>query len=256
MGLRKIVLIDEEKCDGCGQCVPACAEGAIQVIDGKARLVADIYCDGLGACLGECPRGAITIQEREAEAFDPEAVERHLRRLRAQEPEGQEASEATPHACPGAAARSLRAPGVASATTGTAEAPAESELANWPVQIQLVPVEAPWFDGADLLIAADCVACALPDLHRRFLAGRVLLVGCPKLDDVDLYRHKLAQIFKRNNIRSVSVLHMEVPCCFGLVRLVGDALEDAGVDIPAHVTEVGIRGDVRATEELAAKGVA
>ncbi len=236
--LRKIIKIDEEKCDGCGQCVPACVEGAIQIIDRKARLVSEQYCDGLGACLGECPQGAITIEERVAEEFDERAVEWHLAK--------DVVDEASPYpgaarvaGCPGAVAFALDQP-----APHQPVALSPSRLGNWPVQLRLVPVQARYLHGARLLIAADCVPFALGDFHQRFLAGHVLLVGCPKLDDADFYRNKLSQIFATNDIQSVDVLHMEVPCCFGLVRLVQLALEDSGKQIPLKVTKIGIGGEI------------
>jgi len=222
--------------------VPACAEGALDIIDGKARLVSDVYCDGLGACLGECPQGAITIEEREAAEFDLEAAERHIaeREQKAAEPEGFTG-------CPGAASRLLdrsEAPSEA-ASQGTAQIP--SQLGNWPVQLRLVPVQAPYFDGAKLLISADCTAFAFADFHRRLLSGRTLLVGCPKLDDADLYRRKLAQIFIQNDISEVEVAYMQVPCCHGLVHLVQRAIEDSEKKIPLTLTKIGIKGDILET---------
>jgi len=240
---RKIIRIDEEKCDGCGQCVPACAEGALQIIDGKARLVSDVYCDGLGACLGECPRGALTIEDREAPSFDAQAVREHLARRDAAcgDIHASAQSERLPHGCPGAASETLDR-GESAPHAGAEAAP--SLLGNWPVQIHLVPPQAPYLQGARLLIAADCVPFAYADFHRRFLADRVLLVGCPKLDDADFYRQKLAQILSQNDIRSIEIAHMEVPCCSGLVRVVGQALDDAGSKIPLTITKVGIRGGI------------
>ncbi len=256
--LRKIVKIDEEKCNGCGLCVPSCAEGAIQVIGGKARLVSETYCDGLGACLGECPQGALTVEEREAGDFDPAEVEKHLGRpaphaaphacpgsnvqvLRRPDPAA--APHAAPHACPGSMARTLQQSEGASTPAADAEA-MPSLLANWPVQLALAPIRAPYFDGARLCIAADCVPFAFADFHRRFLSGRTLVIGCPKLDDAGLYRQKLAQIFSQNDIQSVDVVYMEVPCCYGLVHLVRLALADSGKDIPLTLTKVGIRGGI------------
>ncbi len=252
--MRKIIHIDEEKCDGCGLCAAACVEGAIQNIGGKAKLVSEVYCDGLGACIGECPQGAITIEERAAEAFDPKAVERHLA---AQEkpttlprptPAPQAAHQG--HVCPGTFSQMLRrrrpesAAGSEASQATTERYEPVSELANWPVQIRLVPVQAPYFDGADLLIAADCAPFAYPDFHRRLLANKVLLIGCQKLDDAQFYREKLAQILQHNDIRSIEVAFMEVPCCFGLVQLVKLALADAGRQIPLILTRIGIRGAI------------
>jgi len=249
MPKRKIIRIDEEKCDGCGLCVPACAEGAIQVIDGKARLVSDVYCDGFGDCLGECPQGAITIVDREAEAFDEQAVKRHLAdqaekrvfgdRHTAAEP------EPPPSGCPGMLARMFQRPLAAHPPASDApDAHAPSRLVNWPIQLNLVPVIAPYFQGARLLIAADCVPCAFADFHERFLAGKTLLIGCPKLDNVGHYREKMAQILRGNDIQSVEVLHMEVPCCFGLVQAVRLALRDSGKEIPLAITRIGLRGEI------------
>jgi NAD-dependent dihydropyrimidine dehydrogenase PreA subunit len=237
--LRKIVHIDEDECNGCGQCVSSCAEGAIQVIDGKARLVSEVYCDGLGACLSECPQGAISIEERDVEAFDAESVHRYLT--------GRPAPKApqmapVPHPCPGSMSQALRRndPATAAASAMPDEA-TPSLLGNWPVQLSLVPVRV---DSARLCIAADCVPFAFADFHRRFLDGRTLMIGCPKLDDVDLYRHKLAQIFLQNDIQSIDIIYMEVPCCFGLVHLVRLAIQQSGKDIPLQATKIGIRGNV------------
>lgn len=230
--LRKIIHIDEEKCDGCGLCVPSCEEGAIQIIDGKAKLVAENLCDGLGNCLGECPRGAITIEEREAEEFDEEAVEEHLCGLNAPA-----ASPCSGGGCPGAAAMDLGAPAAREAAVGQ-----PSQLRNWPVQLTLVPVHAPWLEDADLLISADCVPYALGSFHGDLLAGRQVITACPKLDDVEPYLRKLTEIFGAHDIRSVTVARMEVPCCSGLAALVRAALERAGSDTPYEELIVRIGG--------------
>jgi len=203
MAKRKIVQIDQDKCDGCGLCVPSCAEGAIQVIAGKARLVSDVYCDGLGACLGECPQGAITIVEREAEAFDEQAAHRHG-------PPDEE----------------------------------PSALGNWPLQLHLVPPTAPHLRDADLLLVADCVPFALADFHGRFLRGRPVVIGCPKLDDGEAYVAKLVSILTLSSIRSLTVLHMEVPCCQGLVRIAQTALAAAGAQVRLDDVTISIRGRV------------
>jgi Fe-S-cluster-containing hydrogenase component 2 len=239
---RKIITIDEDKCDGCGNCVPACAEGALEIVDGKARLVSDVYCDGLGACLGECPQGAITIEEREAEEFDLEAAERHIgeREQKTQEPEGFTG-------CPGAASRLLNRGEAQSEAASQDTAQTPSQLGNWPVQLHLVPVRAPYFDGSKVLIGADCMAFAFGDFHRRFLSGTTLLVGCPKLDDADLYRRKLAQIFIQNEVSEVEVAYMEVPCCHGLVRLVQRAIEDSEKKIPLTLNKIGVKGNILET---------
>jgi Pyruvate/2-oxoacid:ferredoxin oxidoreductase delta subunit len=261
--VRKIVRIDEERCDGCGACVPSCAEGAIRVIDGKARLVAEVYCDGLGACLGECPRGAISIEERAADDFDPAAVERHLAGLRANgEPSAAAGPRDVPapggHACPGSAPRTLplarlggcpgSAPRVVDACPAPAPSPDQPEgsgLSSWPVQLALVPPAAPFLAGADLLVCADCVPFAVPDFHRRYLAGRAVLVACPKLDDLAAHREKLAAIVAHARPPSVTVLRMEVPCCGGLARAAIDAVLAEAPDLPLEVHTVGIRGGIR-----------
>ncbi len=246
--LRNIVNIDEEKCNGCGQCVLACAEGAIQIVDGKARLISESYCDGLGACIGDCPQDAITVEQREASAFDEEAVQEHLARQSqsgAKPKAGPGGGAELPRGCPGSAAQTLVRDSVADPEAAAAESSAApSQLGQWPVQIHLVPPHAPYLQGAKLLITADCVPFAFADFHRRFLAGRAVLVGCPKLDDASFYRTKLAQIFGQNDLRSIEVVHMEVPCCHGLLKIVREALADAGKEIPLTVTTVGVRGDI------------
>jgi len=235
MQKRQIIKIDEEKCDGCGQCVSACAEGAIQIVDGKAKLISETYCDGLGACIGECPQGAISFEERDAEAFDSEAVKRRLAA------EGRK----LPCGCPSTMTQTLE-PGKGAQTDAENQnmAAGPSQLGNWPVQICLVPVAVPYLQGARVLIAADCVPFALADFHQRLLAGRVVLVGCPKLDDADLYCEKLTEIFMQNDIQSVEVAYMEVPCCLGLVRLVSKALADCGKDIPLTTIKVATEGEI------------
>lgn len=247
--IRKIIKIDEEKCNGCGLCVPACAEGAVQIINGKARLVSENFCDGLGACLGDCPTGAITIEERKAENFDRAAVEQHLARLE-QEKNQQHKTEPGStgqgfQGCPGSLSMMLAVEDSASGNRDESEsAPVRSELGNWPVQLKLAPLSAPYFHGADLLISADCVPFAYGDFHGEFLAGKTVLIGCPKLDDSAFYREKLGEIFKRNRISSIEVLIMEVPCCFALAGLVSEAVQDSGKDIPVTITKIGVRGEV------------
>lgn len=230
MAKRKIIKIDEEKCDGCGLCIPNCHEGAIRIIDGKARLVSDRLCDGLGACLGHCPKEAITIEAREAAEYDEKVVKKHTHGLKT---------------CPGSKVLNL-GPLAKSAPvkTGKADADArrESRLSNWPVQIRLVPADAPYFEGAELLIAADCVGFAHPELHEKLLDGKVLLVGCPKLDDIGLYKEKIAEIVRGNKIKSITCAHMEVPCCFGLVSAVKEAIEDSGRDVPFEEAVISIKG--------------
>jgi ferredoxin len=240
MVLRNIVRIDEEKCTGCGLCIPACMEGALRIVGGKATLISGRYCDGLGACIGECPQGAITIEEREAEEFDEEAVEEHLKR-------GQSVPAAhlvhpIHQSCPSAQAIHFEKKPTEKGT-GNIPEKRESMLSQWPVQLTLLPPNAPFFENADLLIAADCVPFAYANFHDDFLGSRTLVIGCPKLDDVEFYSEKLTEIFKRNNFRSVIVVNMEVPCCFGLYRLVKEALDSSGKDIPLRQETIGIKGD-------------
>jgi NAD-dependent dihydropyrimidine dehydrogenase PreA subunit len=263
--LRKIVQIDEAKCDGCGQCIPSCAEGAIQLVNGKARLVGDVLCDGLGACLGECPQGAITVIEREAPAFDEVAVKTHLSAVR---------PGAAPHAlpsppppparprlsileggasssgggCPGSASRTLPRRSLPMAAAGGSRLPdstADSRLGQWPIQLHLVPVGAPYFEGADLLVAADCVPFAYARFHDDFLSGRAVVVGCPKLDDLRAYVEKLGQILTRSDVKSVTVVRMEVPCCGGIATAARQALLASGKPLPFRDVVIGVDGAVR-----------
>jgi len=261
MAIRKIVKIDEEKCDGCGLCVPACAEGAIQMIDGKAKVVSETYCDGLGACLGECPQGAITIIEREAPDYDEKAVAEHLKRLgkKANEanskkesvlamPEGFQPAHKARHShaeggCPGAAMRQFDQASAAQpmpmAGAGVAR---PSQLSHWPVQLKLVPPQAPFLKNADLLICADCVPFTIPDFHSRFLAGRALVVGCPKLDDLQYYYQKLKDIFAQAQPSQITVVKMEVPCCNGIAEVALKARNEVAPDITVELHTIGIRG--------------
>ena len=250
---RRIVKIDEEKCDGCGACVPSCAEGAVQVIDGKARLVAENLCDGLGNCLGTCPKGAITIEERPAEAFDKAAVEAHKHSPGGTAATPRPSSPAPcgeqPGVCPGAMARTFDDADERSAHTtppgaATTAGPRKSRLRHWPVQLTLLPPQGPMWDGADVLLAADCAAFAMPDFHERLLAGKTLAVACPKLDDAEAYVEKMATVFSQNAVRSVTVARMEVPCCGGLEQIVGKAMERAGKRIPVTTVVLGARGEV------------
>ena len=238
--MRKIVKIDEEKCDGCGQCVPSCAEGAIEIIDGKARLVGENLCDGLGACLGECPRDAITIEERPAEAFDEDAVAAHLA------PQAQPGHGGAHQGCPGSMMRKLNGGAAPAASAGpSGGANRESLLGHWPVQLMLLPEQGPIWDGADVLIAADCVAFAAPDFHDHLLAGKTLAIACPKLDDAAFYVEKLTRIFASNEIASITIAHMEVPCCFGLVQIVSQAIDAARSDIPVRKVIVTVDGQIQ-----------
>lgn len=227
--IRRIIEIDEDKCTGCGACAQACHEGAIAMVDGKAKLMRDDYCDGLGDCLPTCPTGAIRFVEREAEAYNEAAV------LAAKEKK----QEKLPCGCPGTAAKALHRQEAPAAACG----PQESQLRQWPVQIKLIPVNAPWFDGAKLLIAADCTAYAYANFHQDFIKGRITLVGCPKLDTVD-YADKLTAILKNNDIRSVAVVRMEVPCCGGIENAVKRALRDSGKCVPWSVTTLSTDGRI------------
>jgi ferredoxin len=241
---RKIISIDEEKCDGCGLCIPSCAEGALQVVDGKARLVKDVFCDGLGNCLGECPQGAIEIIEREAEPFDEKAVEKHLERLEQEKEEPVECEVC----CGSSLIREIgsspekRVPVTAARDLNVEN---EAELSHWPIQLHLVSPQSRFLQGVDLLIAADCVPFAHADFHSKFLAGRSLIICCPKLDDVDVYHRKLVEIFKHNKLRSIMLVHMEVGCCFGLSRLIHSALEEAAVDTPIEEIIINIDGSIK-----------
>lgn len=227
--IRKIIQIDEAKCNGCGACAAACHEGAIAMVDGKAQLMRDDYCDGLGDCLPACPTGAISFVVREAAAYDEAAV------LAAKAKK----EETLPCGCPGTAAKAIHREEVPASICQT---PA-SQLRQWPVQIKLVPVNAPYFDGASLLIAADCTAYAYANFHQDFIRGKVTLVGCPKLDDVD-YSEKLTEILRQNNIKSVTVVRMEVPCCGGLEYAVRTALQNCGKLLPWQVKTISIKGEL------------
>ena len=246
--IRKIVHIDQEKCDGCGLCVPSCAEGAIRIVAGKAQIAADNLCDGLGACLGECPQDAIRVIEREADEFDEAAVAEHLK-ASGQEPHApQQSVDSSPvhthgGGCPGSRAMSF-APSPA-APADTEEGRRRSQLAQWPVQLHLVPTNAPYFQNADLLIAADCAPFAYGDFHKDFLAGKALVIGCPKLDDNNFYLQKLTELFRVSAIKSITVLRMEVPCCGGIVMAARQALAASGKDIPFQEVTITIQGEVK-----------
>lgn len=226
--IRKIIQIDHHKCNGCGACAAACHEGAIAMVEGKAQLMRDDYCDGLGDCLPACPTGAISFVVREAAAYDEAAV------LAAKSKK----EEKLPCGCPGTAAKAIHRQQAPAAC-----APQQSQLRQWPVQIKLAPVNAPWFDGADVLVAADCTAYAYGNFHQEFIRGRVTLVGCPKLDSVD-YAEKLTEILRNNAIRSVTVVRMEVPCCGGIENAVKRALEHSGRTIPCNVVTISTDGRI------------
>lgn len=248
--LRKIVKIDPDKCNGCGECVPSCAEGAIRIINGKAVLAADNLCDGLGACLGECPMGAITVEERDADEFDEAAVEKHLAALGKPAPAHYHspAPAAAPHqhaggGCPGSRAMSFNRPVESAASAPNASR--QSQLAQWPVQLHLVSTTAPYFQGADLLITADCVPVAYAGYHEDFLKGKAVVMGCPKLDDNNFYTQKLTELFSKSDVKSVTVLKMEVPCCGGIAVAARQALTASGKQIPYSEVTIGIQGQIK-----------
>ncbi len=274
--VREIIKIDEDSCNGCGLCVPNCPEGALQIIDNKARLVSDLFCDGLGACIGHCPEGAITVEKREAEPYDEKKVmanivkfgentiKAHLEHLKGhgavdfynqaveylvengiEVPNEGKTSECPPQGCPGSAMQDFRDDVPTAAETSAKTVERQSQLRQWPVQLMLVPVSAPYFNGAELVIAADCVPFSYPDFHEKFLKGKILLVGCPKLDDAAFYKDKLTEIFKNNEIRSVTCVHMEVPCCFGLGKIIQSAVSESGKTIPYADVEIGIKGELK-----------
>jgi len=245
---RKIVEIDEKKCDGYGICVPACAEAAIQIIDGKARLRADRYCDGLGACIGECPRGALKIIDREAEEFDALAVEEHVNSF---DSPGVPRNVTMACGCPSTLIQSFEPiPSCRTANEPVVQQEACSALSHWPVQIRLVPPAAPFLNGADLLIAADCTPVAYSRFHEDFLKGKAVLVGCPKFDDAEMYAQRFAQIFRQADIKSITVLVMEVPCCQGLPVIVQKGMAIAGRNIPMEKIVIGRNGLILRKEVL------
>lgn len=271
---REIITIDEEKCTGCGLCIPGCPEGALQVIDGKARLVGDLFCDGLGACIGDCPEGAISVEKREAVPYDEKKVmeniakqgaatiSAHLNHLKdhgetgylklAMEylednninlPDGPDQKEKKMACgCPGSMAREIKKK---VSETGHAAGPIESELTQWPVQLQLINPHAPYFKNADLIVAADCVPFTYADFHRRFLKNKKLIIFCPKLDTtIDSYINKLTELFKVQDIKSITIVHMEVPCCFGVEKIVSQALKNSGKNIVIKDYTISVQGDI------------
>ncbi len=248
---RKIIEINEDLCDGCGNCMITCAEGALQLVDGKAKLVADKYCDGLGACLGECPTGALKIIERDAEDFDEVAVEHRLAEVKQAEAP---AHKPMAFGCPSAQLRTFERPATpceAANIPATYEG-GQSALTHWPIQIRLVPPVAPFLRGANLLVAADCTPFAYPNFHRAFLKDKVVMVGCPKFDDMELYLEKFVQIFKMAGIKSVTTVFMEVPCCHGLPMIVKKAMELSGKNIPMEHVIIGVQGEILRRERLVA----
>ena len=231
---RKIIEINKEKCNGCGACAAACHEGAIAMIEGKAELLRDDYCDGLGDCLPTCPTGAITFVEREAEAYDKLAVEKNKL---------QKQSEPLPCGCPGSQAKTIEHQDTTTKTKHLDKQPEESYLRQWPVQIQLVPANAPYFKNANLLIAADCSAYAYNNFHQRFIKNHITLIGCPKLDPVD-YSDKLTEILSNNEIKSLTIVRMEVPCCGGIENAAKTALQKSGKFIPWQVITISTEGNI------------
>jgi Fe-S-cluster-containing hydrogenase component 2 len=240
--MRKILKIDEELCDGCGQCVPDCAEGSLRIVDGKARLVADNLCDGLGACLGACPTGALTIIEREADEFDEEAVERYL----AQQKTAHLQDETAPATgrCPSTTIRQIVPAGGVNTgqVRGVPALQAGSPLSHWPIQLRLVSPNASFLKDADIVLAADCCLAAVADFHGRYLGDRVLLMGCPKFDDGSFYVQRLAEIIAANTLRSITVLIMEVPCCSAMTSIVDQAMNRAAASVPVEQITIGIDG--------------
>lgn len=247
--LRKIIKIDEELCDGCGQCVPSCDEGAIQIIDGKARVVAEKYCDGLGACLGDCPQGAISIEERMADDFDPDAVEEYLKNRVSEEScdcggdQAHSGPDTLACGCPSTQMQTLTSPSPGNLLQSTNDAPAVSALGHWPVQIRLIPAHAPFLRNADLLILADCAAVAYASLHQKLLADRVVMMGCPKFDDLPDYEERFTEIFTKNEMQSVTIVTMEVPCCSGMPTAVKNALNRAGKTPPITEIVLSLKGE-------------
>ncbi|GAB6086779.1 ATP-binding protein [Alkaliphilus crotonatoxidans] len=263
MAIREIIEIDESKCNGCGLCVPNCAEGAIQIVNGKAKLINDIYCDGLGACLGHCPEGALKIVKRDAGEFDEEAVVALLA-SQGRTLEGHSVAPSKPNVvkhqhhpqpvhghghgggCPGSRMMTFNDEPVNTTATAVGnndiEIKIKSQLKQWPVQLKLVPVNAPYFENADLLVTADCVPFAYPNYHLDLLKGKAVVVGCPKLDDIAFYTDKLTEMFKANRFKSITVAYMEVPCCMGIVMAVDQAIKNAQVDVTVNKVKIGLQG--------------
>lgn len=249
---RKIIKIDEEKCDGCELCISSCPEGALQIVDGKAKLVKENFCDGLGACLGECPQGALSIEERTVDEYEeegviahikeksPELLEKHLSHLKEHAHElPKHHSHARINTCPSAQMLHWEK----KEEDVVEKEGISSELRQWPIQLHLVPPQAPYFQNAELVLVADCVPFAYAHFHRDFLKDKAIAIGCPKLDDTDAYLNKLIQILKGSNIRSLKVVHMEVPCCFALLHIAKEALRKSGKDIPLEAVVIGIKGE-------------
>jgi ferredoxin len=245
---RRIVEINEDLCNGCGLCAQACSEGAIQIIDGKAKLVAEKYCDGLGMCLSECPQGAIQIIERDADDFDPEAVEVYLKTQMSSQDKGETIMAC---GCPADLVQGYTVPSSQGNIHQSDQSETVSSLTHWPVQIRLIPASAPFLNNAHLLAAADCTAVATPVFHKDFLKGKVVMIGCPKFDDKEAYIEKFADIFKRNTIRDITALVMEVPCCQGLPLIIKKGMELSGKNIPMEGIIINSRGKIMKREKYA-----
>jgi len=244
---RKIIEIDEERCNGCGDCILSCAEGAIQLVDGKARVISDNLCDGLGACLGDCPQNALRIIEREAAEFDEEAVIGRLEKLKAEQ------KDDLPSGCPSRQQRTFKPVNEPAASEIPGDVTVHSSLlTNWPVQINLISPDSPFLKNADLLVAADCTSVSYPDFQRDFVKGRVVMSGCPKFDDTEEYKNKFADIFRSCDIKSVTILIMEVPCCGNLPKIVIDGMNVAGVNVPLEIVTLTLQGAVKERKKNAA----
>jgi len=237
---RKIITIDESKCNGCGQCILACAEGALKLVNGKAKLVGDIYCDGLGACIGECPEGALQIIERQADDFDEKAVEALLTK--------KDSVSELPCGCPGSTMMEFKKSSCCEA--GLSDAKQVSYLGHWPVKLQLLGPNAPFLKGADLVLLADCAGIACPELHSRILKNHAIAIGCPKLDNLEAHIERLALILKEAQIKSLKVVHMEVPCCSGFIYAAQQAIERSGINLPLSHMVISRQGDIIAEEEI------
>lgn len=236
MALRNIINIDEEKCNGCGNCVVDCAEAALQIVNGKAKLIREIYCDGLGACLGSCPTGALTIIQRESDPFDEAATEKHMHEMKKRKEEKAEFC-----GCPSTRPVDFSQKAEA-ASVVTDERP---ELQNWPIQLKLIATNAPYLNGADILLAADCTAFSTTGFHSRFIKGKKVIIACPKLDDAQFYFEKLTEMFRTNDIKSVTVVRMEVPCCGGLAYVAKESINRSGKAIPYNEIVIGIKGEIK-----------
>ena len=240
MAVRNIVKIDEDKCDGCGLCVTACAEGAIEIIDGKAKLISEIYCDGLGECLGHCPQDAITVEKRESAEFDEEATNVHVAKMK----EAEEAKTPAPCGCPGMAAKQM------DRSSDSASGDVASQLTQWPVQMSLLSPAAPYFKNADLMLTADCVPFAMGDFHSKLLKDKAIAIACPKLDDTQPYIQKLAEIIKINDLKSLTVAHMIVPCCSGLTYIAKEAIKLSGLAVSFTDITIDLDGNIAGTETI------